>query len=41
VRPHWFGDLQPKDFRPDVPCTSQRVPSLASSTQPPDFRSTR
>jgi virulence factor Mce-like protein len=41
ARPHWFGDLQPKDFRPDARCGNQRLPSLASSTQPPDFRRTR
>ena len=30
ARPHWVGDLQPSDFRPDVPCSSQPVPNLAS-----------
>ncbi len=30
ARPHWVGDLQPSDFRPDVQCSSQPVPSLAS-----------
>jgi virulence factor Mce-like protein len=41
VRPHWVGDLTPSDFRPDVPCTSQPVPSLAANTSPPDFGSPR
>ena len=40
ARPRWFGDLQPRDFRPDRRCTSQRLPSLASTTGSPDFRST-
>lgn len=39
VRPHWLGDLTPSDFRPDVPCTSQPVPSLAAATVPPDLTS--
>ena len=39
ARPHWLGDLTPRDFRPDVPCTSQPVPSLAASTVPPDLTS--
>jgi phospholipid/cholesterol/gamma-HCH transport system substrate-binding protein len=30
ARPHWVGDLQPSDFRPDVNCSTQPVPSLAS-----------
>jgi phospholipid/cholesterol/gamma-HCH transport system substrate-binding protein len=38
ARPHWFGDLQPGDFRPDVPCTSQKLPSLSASTVPADLR---
>jgi virulence factor Mce-like protein len=37
ARPQWVGDLTPPDFRPDVPCTSQKVPSLASSTGPADL----
>jgi virulence factor Mce-like protein len=32
ARPHWVGDLTPSDFRPDVSCTSQPVPSLSAST---------
>lgn len=39
ARPQWVGDLTPADFRPDVPCTSQPVPSLAAPTGPPDFTS--
>ena len=38
ARPHWFGDLQPGDFRPDARCTSQKLPSLAASTVPADLR---
>jgi phospholipid/cholesterol/gamma-HCH transport system substrate-binding protein len=36
VSPHWIGDLTPSDFRPDVRCSTQRVPSLAvvGSTAP-------
>lgn len=36
VSPHWIGDLTAADFRPDVPCATQRVPSLAviGSTAP-------
>jgi hypothetical protein len=36
VSPHWIGDLTPADFRPDVPCSTQRVPGLAvvGSTAP-------
>ncbi len=41
VRPHWVGDLTPSDFRPDLPCTSQPIPSLAANTSPPDFGSAR
>ncbi len=40
ARPHWVGDLTARDFRPDVPCTSQPVPSLAARSVPPDFKST-
>lgn len=32
VRPRWIGDLQPSDFRPDVPCDTQKVPSLSAKT---------
>jgi len=37
ARPQWAGDLTPDDFRPDVPCTSQPVPSLAATTAPTDL----
>jgi phospholipid/cholesterol/gamma-HCH transport system substrate-binding protein len=39
ARPQWVGDLTASDFRPDVACTSQPVPSLAARTTPPDFTS--
>jgi ABC-type transporter Mla subunit MlaD len=35
--PQWVGALKPSDFRPDVPCTSQPVPSLAAPATAPDF----
>jgi ABC-type transporter Mla subunit MlaD len=38
ARPAWVGDLTPADFRPDVPCNTQPVPSLASPTAAPDSR---
>jgi virulence factor Mce-like protein len=37
ARPHWFGDLQPKDFRPDLACATQKLPSLATTTAPSDL----
>lgn len=37
ARPQWVGDLTPDDFRPDVSCTSQPVPSLAATTAPSDL----
>jgi hypothetical protein len=27
IAPHWLGDLTAADFRPDVPCTSQPLPT--------------
>ena len=30
ARPAWVGDLTPQDFRPDIACATQKVPSLAS-----------
>jgi phospholipid/cholesterol/gamma-HCH transport system substrate-binding protein len=36
--PHWVGDLQPSAFRPDASCSSQPVPSLATTPAAPDFR---
>ena len=41
ARPHWFGDLQPQDYRPDVPCSTQRLPSLSAATVPSDLRPAR
>lgn len=32
ARPAWVGDLTASDFRPDVSCATQPVPSLSSST---------
>ena len=37
-RPKWVGDLTPSDFRPDVSCTSQKLPTLTSPTVAPDLR---
>jgi phospholipid/cholesterol/gamma-HCH transport system substrate-binding protein len=37
ARPQWVGTLTPAAFRPDVPCTSQKLPSLASATAAPDL----
>jgi phospholipid/cholesterol/gamma-HCH transport system substrate-binding protein len=39
--PSWVGDLTPADFRPDVPCNTQPVPSLAAPTASPDTRAVR
>jgi phospholipid/cholesterol/gamma-HCH transport system substrate-binding protein len=41
ARPAWVGDLTSPDFRPDVPCTTQRVPSLGSPVAAADLRSVR
>jgi len=41
ARPHWIGDLTSAQFHPEVPCTTQRVPSLASPAAAADLRSTR
>ncbi|HEV3130210.1 MAG TPA: MlaD family protein [Solirubrobacteraceae bacterium] len=37
ARPQWFGDLTASDFHPEVPCATQKVPSLASGTAAPDL----
>jgi len=37
ARPTWVGDLKPSDFRPDVPCTSDKVPSLAAPAHAADL----
>jgi phospholipid/cholesterol/gamma-HCH transport system substrate-binding protein len=37
ARPQWVGDLTPSVFRPDVPCSSQPVPTLAAATAPADL----
>ncbi len=39
ARPTWVGPPTPADFRPDVPCTSQTLPSLASPAAAPDLSS--
>jgi phospholipid/cholesterol/gamma-HCH transport system substrate-binding protein len=41
ARPVWAGDLTSADFRPDVPCATQPVPSLASTTGAVDPASMR
>ena len=33
-----MGDLTPDDFRPDVACSSQPVPSLTATTAQADVR---
>ncbi len=38
ARPQWVGDLTPADFRPDVSCSSQPIPSLSATTATPDLR---
>jgi hypothetical protein len=38
ARPTWVGALKPSDFRPDVSCASQPVPSLASPTAASDAK---
>jgi virulence factor Mce-like protein len=36
--PSWVGTLTPSVFRPDVPCASDAVPSLAAPADASDFR---
>jgi hypothetical protein len=38
ARPQWVGDLTAADFRPDVACSSQPVPSLTAATAQADLR---
>jgi ABC-type transporter Mla subunit MlaD len=38
ARPAWVGALKASDFRPDVPCSTQPVPSLAAPTAAADAR---
>jgi phospholipid/cholesterol/gamma-HCH transport system substrate-binding protein len=40
ARPSWVGDLSSSAFHPEVPCTSQPVPSLAAPAAASDLRST-
>lgn len=35
--PQWVGTLSAKDFRPDAPCATQPVPSLAATPAAPDL----
>ena len=37
ARPQWVGDLTSADFRPDVPCSSQALPSLGATAAAPDL----
>ncbi len=39
ARPAWIGDLTPSDFRPDVRCATQKVPSLGAPAAANDLRS--
>jgi phospholipid/cholesterol/gamma-HCH transport system substrate-binding protein len=39
--PQWVGTLQPSDFRPDVPCSKEPVPSLASAGVAADARTVK
>jgi hypothetical protein len=41
ARPQWVGALKASDYRPDVPCASQPLPSLASPTAASDLHSVR
>jgi phospholipid/cholesterol/gamma-HCH transport system substrate-binding protein len=41
ARPSWVGGLTPSDFRPDVPCATQAVPSLGAPAASADFRAAR
>jgi phospholipid/cholesterol/gamma-HCH transport system substrate-binding protein len=41
ARPAWVGDLSSQAFRPDVPCSTQKVPSLASPAAAADLRARR
>jgi virulence factor Mce-like protein len=38
ARPQWVGDLTSADFRPDVSCMSQALPSLSATAAAPDLR---
>jgi ABC-type transporter Mla subunit MlaD len=39
--PQWVGALKPSDFRPDVPCSTDPVPSLASAGVASDARTVK
>jgi hypothetical protein len=39
--PQWVGTLKPSDFRPDVPCSADPVPSLASAGVASDARTVK
>lgn len=38
ARPQWVGDMRSADFRPDVACATQPLPSLGSTTAPSDLK---
>ncbi len=38
ARPSWVGDLTPSAFGPDVPCATQKLPSLSSPAAASDLR---
>jgi virulence factor Mce-like protein len=38
--PQWIGTLTPSDFRPDVPCATQKVPSLLATPAASDLTAT-
>jgi phospholipid/cholesterol/gamma-HCH transport system substrate-binding protein len=41
ARPAWVGDLSSSAFHPEVPCSSQPVPSLAAPAAAADLRTTQ
>jgi phospholipid/cholesterol/gamma-HCH transport system substrate-binding protein len=38
ARPQWVGAVTSADFRPDVPCATQTIPSLGATAAAPDLR---
>jgi hypothetical protein len=38
ARPQWVGDLASADFHPEVPCSTQAIPSLGAKAAAPDLR---
>jgi phospholipid/cholesterol/gamma-HCH transport system substrate-binding protein len=41
VSPVWIGDLRPSAFRPDQPCTKQKLPSLGAAKVTADLKATQ